>query len=252
MNQLQKLSVLIITLNEEVNIRRCLESVKWADEIIVMDSESNDQTLKIVQEYTDKIYIQKWQGFAATKNDGIQKTKGQWILFIDADEEVTPELKDEIQKSIESDDYNGFFIPRKANFLGRWINHSGWYPGYVLRLVKRNFAHFQEKNVHEYLDVPSKTGKLKTPILHYTDPNIHHYFNKLNRYTCLAAEELISKNKKFHLLDLFFRPLHITFKMYILKLGFLDGFQGFLLAVFSGYYVFIKYAKLWELQKRNV
>ena len=246
-----KLSVLIITLNEEKNICRCLESVKWADEIIVIDSYSQDQTVKIAREFTDKIYIEKWQGFAATKNFGLEKTSNEWILWIDADEEVPPELAKEIQESIKSGDFDGYQIPRKANFLGRWIIHSGWYPGYVLRLIKQDFAHFPEKSVHEYLEPPSKTGKLNTPILHYTDPNVNHYFNKLNRYTSLAAEELISRDKKFHFSDLLFRPLHITLKMYILKLGFLDGFQGFLLAVFSGYYVFIKYAKLWELQKHN-
>ena len=248
---MSKISVLIITLNEEKNIRRCLESVKWADEIIIVDSDSQDQTVDIAKEFTDKIFIEEWQGFAATKNFGLQKTSGDWILWIDADEEVPKELAEEIRNSVDTDDYDGYYIPRKGNFLGRWIKHSGWYPGYVLRLIKLEYAHFPEKNVHEYLEPPSKTSKLNTAILHYTDPNINHYFIKLNRYTTLAAEELISRNKKFHFYDLLFRPLHISLKMYILKFGFLDGFQGFLLAVFSGYYVFIKYAKLWELQKRS-
>jgi len=248
---LASISVLIITLNEEKNIRRCLEGVKWADEIILVDSESSDQTVEIAKEYTEKVYIRKWEGFAAAKNYGLQHINSDWLFWLDADEEAPPELHHEIVSTLKNSNVDGYLIPRKANFLGKWIKHSGWYPGHVLRLIKKDFANFQDKKVHEFLAVPDKVEKLKSPILHYTDPNITHYFKKLNKYTTLAAEELFNQNKHFRLIDLLIRPLHLSFKMYILKVGFLDGFQGFVLALCSGFYVFVKYAKLWELQRQN-
>ena len=244
-----KISVLIITLNEEINIRRCLDSVKWADEIIVIDSESSDQTVKIAKKYTKKIFVRKWEGFAATKNFGIQQTNGEWLLCMDADEELTAEAAEEIRKVISSPEADGYYIPRKANFLGRWIYHSGWYPGYVLRLIRKKYAHFQETQVHECLNRPEKIARLKNPLLHYTDPNVKHYFTKLNNYTSLAAEDLFNRGEQIRFVDLVIRPLYIYIKMYMLKAGFLDGFHGFVLAVFSGFYVFVKYAKLWEIQK---
>lgn len=242
---------MIITLNEESNIQPCLDSVKWADEIIVVDSESNDQTVKIAKQYTETVFVRKWQGFARTKNYAIQQAGGEWVLCIDADEVLTPEAELEIREAIKSPGVDGYFFPRKANFLGRWIYHSGWYPGYVLRLIRRKHACYQETLVHEYLEKPEKTAKLNIPILHYTDPDIKHYFSKLNIYTSLAAEDLWKRGKQFRSVDLIIRPLHIWIKMYIFKAGFLDGFQGFLLAIFSGFYVFVKYAKLWEIQKQH-
>jgi glycosyltransferase involved in cell wall biosynthesis len=248
---LAAISVLIITLNEEHNIRRCLESVNWVNEIVIIDSESNDQTVEIAKEYTDKVYIRKWEGFAAAKQFGLQHISNEWLFWLDADEEVTPELHNETVNALQTSNVDGYLIPRKANFLGKWIKHSGWYPGYVLRLIKKDLANFQDKKVHEFLEIPDKIKKLTSPILHYTDPNITHYFNKLNAYTSLAAEELFNQDKHFKLIDLMIRPLHLSFKMYILKFGFLDGFQGFVLALCSGFYVFVKYAKLWELQRQN-
>ena len=245
------ISVLIITFNEEKAIRRCLESVKWADEIVVIDSESSDQTVTIAREYTDKVYVQKWQGFAATKNFGLRYITGDWLLAVDADEEISIALKNEIVDVVNSTQCDGFYLPRIANFLGRWIKHSGWYPGYVLRLIRKEHARYHNKKVHEFLETPDKVEKLQQPIFHYTDPNLSHYFAKFNEYTSLAAEEQWDQGKHFKLIDLMIRPLHLSFKMYILKFGFLDGFQGFILAILSGFYVFVKYTKLWELQNQT-
>jgi glycosyltransferase involved in cell wall biosynthesis len=249
---LVSISVLIITFNEEKNIRRCLESVKWADEIVVIDSESSDRTVDIAKEYTDKIIVQEWQGYAATKNLGLQYISSEWLFAVDADEEISIDLKEEIFHAVQSSHCDGFFIPRMANFLGKWIKHSGWYPGYVLRLIRKEKAHFYDKRVHEFLEIPEKVKKLENPIFHYTDPTITHYFAKLNRYTSLAAEDLWDQGKHFKFIDLMIRPLHLSFKMYIFKFGFLDGFQGLILAIFSGVYVFVKYAKLWELQNQKI
>lgn len=245
-------SVLIITRNEEKNILRCLESVKWADEIILVDAESSDRTVEIAQNYTDKIFVRKWGGFGAAKNFANRQATGDWLFWVDADEEVPPALAEEIKQTLANPQADGYFVPRLANFLGKWIKHSGWYPGYVLRLVRRELAKFSDLQVHEGLITPPKSEKLKNPLFHYTDPSIRHYFNKLNNYTSLAAEDLQNRGKRFRLHDLLIHPLHIIIKMYILKGGFLDGFQGFLLALFSGVYVFVKYAKLWEIQKNQV
>ncbi|MDZ7262736.1 MAG: glycosyltransferase family 2 protein [candidate division KSB1 bacterium] len=246
---MKKLSVIIITLNEEKNIRECLEGVQWADEIVVVDSRSSDNTCQIARNFTDKVFTVDWLGFSGTKNYALEKAEGQWVLWLDADERVPEELAQEIQKAIQSDEVDGFYLPRKAYFLGRWIRHCGWYPGYVLRLFKREKARFNDALVHEGLEFQGKTGKLKTPLLHYTDRAIEHYFSKFNHYTTLAAQQLLQKGKQFRLMDLLFRPLHTFFRMYFLKLGFLDGIQGVILSVFSACYVFTKYAKLWELER---
>ena len=248
--ELPSLSVLIITANEEHNIRRCLESVKWADEIIIVDAESQDRTVEIARQFTDRVFVRAWQGYTASKNFGIQQASGEWLLWVDADEEITPELAEEIRTVLAAPVVDGFLLPRQAYFLGRWIRHGGWYPGFVLRLIRRNLARFSDKSVHESLLLPKQVKKLNHPILHFTDPSIHHYFTKLNRYTSLAAADLWQQGKRFHFIDLVIRPIHLTLKMYLFKAGFLDGFQGFLLALFSGVYVVVKYAKLWEIQNR--
>ncbi|MBN2012759.1 glycosyltransferase family 2 protein [candidate division KSB1 bacterium] len=249
---MKRLSVIIITLNEEHNIRECLESVTWADEIVVMDSHSTDKTRTIAREYTQHVYDVDWQGYAATKNLALEKTTGDWVLWIDADERVTDELAQTIKKVLENDSgSNGYEIPRKAYFLGCWIKHCGWYPGYVLRLVQRSHAQFDEQNVHEGFQFSGRHRQLPFPLIHYTDRNIEHYFNKYNRYTSLAVQDMLTKGKSFRLLDLMFRPMFVFLKMYIFKRGFLDGLQGFILCTFSASYVFTKYAKLWEAQQRS-
>jgi len=246
------LSVLIITKDEEKNIQECLESVTWADEIVVVDSGSRDRTVEIAKAYTPKVFSAEWRGYAETKRWALDKVTGEWILWLDADERVTPELAREIREAIRNDrGIEGFYIPRKAFFLGRWIRHGGWYPGYVLRLIRREKAHFSHSLVHEYLDFQGRAARLHSPLLHHTDPTIEHYFEKFNRYTSLAAQELWERGRRFRLVDLIFRPIHMVLKMYVFKRGFLDGFQGFLLAILSGTYVFVKYAKLWELEKRQ-
>jgi len=246
-----RLSVLVLTKNESANIEACLQSVEWADEIVVIDTGSTDDTVSKAKRFTEKVFVTEWQGFAGTKNWGLQKLTGDWVLWLDADERVTPELAEEIQSVLRNPAYDGYQIPRKANFLGHWIRHSGWYPGYVLRLIKTDLARFADTRVHEGLEAPARMGRLNHPLLHFTDPTLEHYFEKFNRYTTLAALDLKDRGRHFHLVDLLVRPAHIFVKMYVLKAGFLDGFAGFLLAVLSGFYVLVKYAKLWELLRKS-
>ena len=246
-----KISAIVISYNEEKNIRRCLESLSWVDEIVVVDSYSEDNTKKIAGEFTDKIFDVKWEGFGKKKEFARTKASFEWVLCVDADEVVTPELKDEIKKAIQDQfSYDGFYIPRQSNFLGKWIKHSGWYPDYVLRLFKKDKAKFDESLVHEKLEISGKIGYLKNHLLHYTDPDLNHYLSKLNQYTSLSAKELFKKGKKANVFDLLFRPLATFFKMFILRAGFLDGVYGLILAMFSSFHVLTKYAKLWHLQKQ--
>jgi glycosyltransferase involved in cell wall biosynthesis len=248
-----KLSAIVITCNEAENIAECLESLSFADERIVVDSGSADETVAIAKEYTSKVFITEWKGYGATKQWALEKAMGDWVLWLDADERIPASLADEILCALGGEsDLSGFQMPRKAFFLGRWIRHSGWYPGYVIRLFRKTGAQFGEERVHESLQVKGPVGTLKEPILHYTDRTIHHYFRKLNRYTSLAAEDLWDHGRTVTRAGIFFRPIFMFFKMYIVKTGFLDGIQGFLLAVFSAGYVFVKYTKLWEFQTEKI
>jgi glycosyltransferase involved in cell wall biosynthesis len=250
-----KISSVIIAKNEEANIARCIESqLDCIDEIIVLvDITSTDRTFEIAKSYS-KVIVQavNWMGYSATKEYGVSLSSNDWVFWIDADEAITRELSNEIlifKKN--SPRFSAYSVARRAYFLGRWIKHSGWYPGRVNRLFNKNRVSFKDKDIHEYLLVDGSAGELKNDLEHFTDPNIHHYFEKFNRYTTLAAEDLIKKGKKCRLSDLLIRPPFIFIKMYFLRLGFLDGIEGFILAVFSAAYVFTKYCKFWELNKNG-
>ncbi len=243
-----KLSVIIITYNEQDNIESCLRSVQWADEIVVMDSYSQDETMAICRRFTDKCHQAQWLGFGAMKNAALDRATGDWVLSVDADERVSPQLAQEIIEAIKDcGDVVAYRVPRRALFLGRWIRHCGWYPGHVLRLFRRDAGRFQEKKVHEAVQVQGATGLLKNHLWHYTDWNLAHYFRKFDRYTTLAAQDLFEMGRRTRLGDLIFRPPVLFVKMYLLKAGFLDGIPGLILSGLSAAYVFTKYAKLWEL-----
>lgn len=245
-----KISAIIIAKNEEDNIGRCIDSLRnIIDEIVVVvDNSSCDNTLEIVKSKNVKYFTTQWLGFSKTKEFAVSKTVNDWIFWIDADEAVTPELGIEINNyKNNTPDCSAYSIPRRAYFLGKWIKHSGWYPGRVIRLFNKHQCKFSDSEVHEHLLVNGKTGELEKDLEHYTDPNIHHYFEKFNVYTTLAAKNLAENEKKASLIDILFRPAFLFVKMYILKLGFLDGIHGLILAVFSSCYVFTKYCKLWEI-----
>lgn len=245
-----RLSSIIIAKDEEKNIGRCIQSqVDCIEEIVVLvDVQTKDTTLEIVKSFPQAKYeVVEWKGFSATKKYGVFLTSNDWVLWIDADEALTVELAEELnnfKKNIPK--FDAYAFPRKANFLGRWIMHSGWYPAKVTRLFNKNRVTFSDSDVHEHLVVDGKTGYFKNDIEHYTDPDIKHYFEKFNRYTTLAAEELDKKGKVFKVSDIVVRPVAIFLKMFFIKRGFLDGIQGFILAMFSSAYVFTKYCKLWE------
>ncbi len=247
------LSVITLTKNEEHNITECLSGVRWADELIVIDSGSVDRTVEKARAFTDKVLASEWKGYGATKNDGLKHAKGDWVLWLDADERVPPGLADEIRSVIASSEHRvaAYSVARRAFFLGKWIRHSGWYPGRVVRLFRRDRGSFSASHVHEHLEINGETGALNNDLLHYTDPNLYHYFAKFNTYTSLAAKDLLERGESFSTGDVLFRPAFMFVKMFLFRRGFLDGMHGFLLALCSSAYVFVKYAKLWEISRRK-
>jgi glycosyltransferase involved in cell wall biosynthesis len=245
---MSKISAIVITLNEENNIAACLESLRWVDEIVVMDSGSRDKTQEIARTFTPMVFETGWQGYGETKNLAMSKASGDWILCVDADERVTPQLARDIRNRLKVDGgrFAGYEMARLAFILNRPLRHGGWYPGYVIRLFKREAGRFSVLAVHEGVVLEGSQSRLKGDLLHDTDPTLDHYLEKMNRYTTLAADELCKKGKRTGLFDLLIRPQGTFFKMFFLKVGFRDGVPGFLVALLSAFHVFTKYAKLWE------
>ena len=245
------LSAIVIAKDEEPRLAACLRSLAFADRLVVIvDSASADRTREIAQAYTPHVFVEPWRGYAGTKQLALDRTTGDWVFWLDADERATPELAEEIRRVTASPSACAAYrIRRRAFFLGRWIRHGGWYPGFVVRLFRKSLGRFNGLRVHESLEIDGPIGTLEAPILHYTDDTLEHYLHKFNTYTGLAAQELSEKAKPFRRADLLFRPLSMFFKMFIFRLGFLDGMEGFVLAVLSANYVFTKYAKRWELEQ---
>jgi glycosyltransferase involved in cell wall biosynthesis len=247
------LSVVIITLNEEANLTRTLKSVKWADEIVVLDSGSTDRTPEIAQSFAAKFFVESWKGFAGQKNSALQKATCDWILSLDADEEVEPALAEEIRElMIQNPTQAGFWIPRKNFFLGRWIRHGGYYPDPKLRLFRRGARAFEERLVHEDVQVQGTTGRVQNHLLHYAYPTLESYLEHMNRYSSLGAQMATGKGKTgFSLIDIAIRPRLTFFYNYVLRGGFLDGREGLLLHLYHSNYVSWKYAKAWERSRSS-
>ena len=246
------LSVIIIARNEAPRIEACLQSARFADEILLVDSGSTDDTVAIARQYADRVVESEWLGYGPTKQLALEHATGDWVLWLDADERVPQDLRDEITAVMDKRDRAGYRIARKTLFLGHWIRHCGWYPDYVLRLFRRGAdPRFTDDEVHEALRIRGPVGDLKHPMIHDTDPTLHHYLDKFNSFTSLGARQLYRSGRRFRLTDLVFRPIFTLFKMYVLRRGFLDGLPGLILCGLSACYVFTKYAKLWHLHLRG-
>ena len=245
-----RLSIALITYNEEKNISRTLESVKWADEIVVVDSGSTDGTAAICREYGAKVVHQDWLGFARQKNLAIDRTSGDWVLSLDADEPIEPGLEQEIRSIITSPQpLDGYRIPRKTFFLGKQIRHGGWYPDYNLRLFRKGRGRFEERIVHEAIRVQGRIGNTEHAILHHAYPDLASYMDSINRYSSLAVDVMREKGisrVQTGGINILFRPVLTFVLKYFLRFGFLDGKHGLVLNLFHSYYVFAKYAKAWE------
>ena len=247
---MEKITVAIITKDEERNIRDCLDSVKWADEILVVDNGSTDRTLSICEEYGARIFQEEWKGYSGQKNSAVEKAGNEWVLNLDADERVSPELRQEMQKSLEENrGVDGYWIPRKNFFLGQWIRYCGWYPDLNLRLFRKSRGRFGERAVHERVEVEGKTATLTHPLIHKTYQSLSDFFVRMDRYSTLAAQEMHRARRKFRRMDVVFRPPFTFLQMYLLRAGFLEGYLGFVLSVLYSYYSFAKYIKLKELPK---
>jgi glycosyltransferase involved in cell wall biosynthesis len=249
---MEKVTIAIITKDEEGNIRDCLESVKWADEIVVVDNGSTDRTLSICQEYGARIFQEEWKGYSGQKNSAIEKAGNEWVLNLDADERVSPELRQEMQKGLEENQgVDGYWIPRKNFFLGRWIRYGGWYPDLNLRLFRKSRGRFGERAVHERLKLEGKALTLTHPLIHETYRSLSDFLRRMDRYSSLAAGEMLREGRKFRLIDPVLRPPFTFLQMYVLHAGFLEGYFGFVLSVLYSYYTFAKYIKLRELKKND-
>ena len=252
-----RLSVVIITHNEEGNIGRTLKSVEplvrnGVGEIILVDSGSTDRTVEIAKSFGAKVFEECWKGFAAQKNSAIEKATGDWILSLDADEELDSDLQQSLADTLgKPEEVSGFWISRKNFFLGRWIRRGGFFPDPKLRFFRRGTGYFENRTVHETLKVEGRTGKVRHgALLHHAYPTITSYIDHMNRYSSLGAQMAIEKGQgRFSWLNIVLRPAATFAYNYIFRLGFLDGREGLLLHLYHAVYVSWKYAKAWELAR---
>lgn len=239
-----KLSVVMITKNEEANIQACLESVRWADEIVVRDSGSTDRTVELCRKFGCKVIQGKWEGFGLSKRVAVEAARHSWILSLDADERVTEPLALKIQQILENPKYHGYRIQRHSYYLGHRIRFSGWQFDRPLRLFDKRFGNFNEKVVHESVQLQGPVGFIKEPLLHYPYPDLSSHMAKMSRYAFLASE-LPSPHRCRFLGCVFFHGIHKFLKMYFFQWGFLDGWPGLVLAVNSAFGVYLKYLNRW-------
>lgn len=242
-----KLSVTIVAQDEEADIGDCLASVAWADEVIVVDGGSRDRTVEIAERGGARVVRQAWMGYAAQKNFALDRATHDWVFSLDADERVTPELREEIAAVLDrGPECDGYEMPRRSYFLGRLMRHGGWYPDYNLRLFRRGKGRFREREVHERVDVEGRVGRMHAPIDHHTYRSLSEYVQRMDRYSTLAANELRRAGVSAGPMDLVLRPAATFVRMYIVQRGFLDGVRGLMLAGCYAAYTFFKYAKAWE------
>lgn len=246
-----RLSVIIITKDEAANIAACLDSLAFCDERIVVDCGSADDTVAIARAKGARVEHRDWQGFGAQKNYALSLATGDWVLSIDADERVSPALADEIRAAIAAPAAQAFEMPRLSTFCGREMRHSAWYPDYVLRLFRRGAAKFTDDIVHERAIVEGRVGRLKEPLNHAPVERIEQALARMDRYSTLAAEMLVAQGKRVNFCSGIFHGLWAFFRLYVLRAGFLDGRQGFLLAVATAEGSYYKYMKAWLRSRRH-
>ncbi|HEV8540369.1 MAG TPA: glycosyltransferase family 2 protein [Nitrospiraceae bacterium] len=243
------IAAIVITKDEERNIAACLESLRWADEILVVDACSSDRTVEIARTFTNQVFVRPWPGFGPQKNFGMEQTRADWVLIVDADERVTEPLRQEIQSLVQagpSPDVAGFEIPRRNFFYGRWIRGGGIYPDYQLRLFRRSAGRYDDVLLHERLQLRGRITRLQHPLDHYSMPGIREHVRKMVRYTTLGAQEKLKVRSRVTALDLAGNHLGTIVKTYMLRGGYRDGIHGIIVALFAGMHTFVKYAKAWE------
>lgn len=250
----EKVTVIVPTFNEEENLQECLQSVSWADEIMVVDSGSTDSTLDIAKRFTDRILVHEYINSATQKNWAIPQATHPWVMIVDSDERVTPQLRQEIEETLEHPVHQGYSIGRLNHFLGYPLRHGGWSPkeDRNVRLFMRDKGRYEDKEVHADVMVEGTVGHLKHPLIHYSYRSLDQYFRKMERYTRWAAVDIKKKGKPVRWHHVTLRPLGDFLRLYFMKLGFLDGFPGLIVALLSAYYVMVKYSRAWELEKKGL
>jgi len=243
-----KISVTVITKNEATDIGEALQSVAWADELIVVDSMSSDETVAVAHRHTDHVVTREWPGYVAQKNYAASLARNDWILSLDADERVSPELATEIRSTLASEPpHQGYRAPRTTWHLGRWIRTTDWYPDYQLRLYDRRAAEWTGRHVHESVSVRGSVGRLRGELQHFAYRDIAEHVDTINHYTTLAARQMLESGRTAGLARLAGHPPLAFLRNYLLRGGILDGVPGLIISALNSYYVFLKLAKLREL-----
>jgi glycosyltransferase involved in cell wall biosynthesis len=247
-----KLSVTIITRDEAGTIVAALESVSWADELIVVDSGSNDDTVRLARQFTDRVVVREWPGYVAQKNYAASLASHDWILSLDADELVTPALAGEIRATLAGvPDCAAYRIPRVAWHLGRWIRTTDWYPDHQLRLYDRRLARWTGQYVHEAVSVDGRVGALRHDLQHFPFRDIAEHLETINRYTTYAARQMHERGGRAGLVQIVGHPPLAFLRNYIARGGIRDGATGLVISAMNAYYVFLKFAKLWEMGRQE-
>jgi glycosyltransferase involved in cell wall biosynthesis len=252
---MEGVSVVVLTKNEEKDIKECLESVKWASEIVIVDDCSTDATVQVCRHYTDKIFQRKMLHFSDQREFGLRQASFPWVLTLDADQVVTPGLREEIQGVLQQGtEYDGFMIYKITSYLGRWMRHCGWRVK-VLVLSRKDKTSYDGKAVHENAIVQGKIGELENEILHKNYESLSEHFTRMDLYTSYDAEDLWKKGVRLNYFNypvyFFFKPLYIFFRKYIMQRGFQEGVRGFFISVVTAFVVFMNYAKLWDKQRNE-
>ena len=237
----------VITFNEAANIQAALESLTWADETLVVDSESTDDTVAIARRFADRVIVRPWPGYVEQKNFAAAQARHDWIFSLDADERVSPSLATELRSVVKAPRAAGYRVPRVTFHLGRWIRSTDWYPDYQLRLYDRRQATWAGKYVHESVRVEGATEDLRGELLHFAYRNLAHHLQTMDRYTTLAARQMFEEGRRAGWLDLAIHPPAAFLRNYVLRGGFRDGVPGLIVSTMNARYVGLKFAKLWEL-----
>jgi glycosyltransferase involved in cell wall biosynthesis len=245
------LSIVIVAKNEALNIAECVRSARFADEVIVMDSGSSDATAELARAEGATVVTTDWPGYGPQNNRGIDLARSDWFFSLDADERITPALAAEIRAAIARDDVAGFRVPRSSMFCGRFMRHGGWRPDYTWRLARRGAARFTDDYLHAHLKVQGATGTLRESIVHYSYRSLEDVLEKLNRYSSASVRDMSARGKRGSFAGAIGRGLWAFVRTYVLRLGFLDGRWGFMLAVFNAETTYYRYAKLWFAQERG-
>ncbi|MEN8148787.1 MAG: glycosyltransferase family 2 protein [Planctomycetota bacterium] len=246
-----KLTLCVITKDEEDRIGDCLDSASFADHVVVVDSGSSDRTREIAEEKGATVVVHDFDGHVQQKNRAVDLAETDWVLCLDADERVTPALRDQIEEALDTADLPvAFSMPRRTFYLGRWIDHGGWYPDRKVRVFDRRKARWGGVNPHDRVEVDGEVRALAGDIAHYSYRSISDHLKQIDFFTTISAKEKLAAGMKPRLWRLLLHPVGKVLRMYFLKLGFLDGRAGFIVAVLGGTYVFLKYAKHWELSRR--